>query len=263
MAWAWVVLVVVAAGIPVAVGLRSRSLKPPREPYGSPVPKLDRVDRWLYDQYQLGNLDGAQINQAVIEGRELTDPRLRPAAHGLAAAMLTGQVGVLTRRTERKLLGAVLGLMIAIAAVALATGKFTILLPAVTGVALLPVSARMWTRDRRRVERARQLNAQAARHVPIRPARMRQIDQVLQLPQEAPPPHQRPRRSAGTRAPQATSAVTLCDQVACDPRRAVPNRPQIIQPLDVQIARAVTPPARSDDSAAGRRMVNASGVAGF
>src|SRR5258708_1317098 len=36
------------------------------------------------------------------------------------------------------------------------------------------------------------------------------------------------------------SAVTLCDQVACDPRRAVPNRPQIIQPLDVQIARAVT-----------------------
>jgi hypothetical protein len=46
---------------------------------------------------------------------------------------------------------------------------------------------------------------------------------------------------AGTRAPQATSAVTLCDQVACDPRRAVPNRPQIIQPLDVQIARAVTP----------------------
>ena len=36
-------------------------------------------------------------------------------------------------------------------------------------------------------------------------------------------------------------AVTLCEQVACDPRRAVPNRPQIIQPLDVQIARAVTP----------------------
>jgi hypothetical protein len=27
-------------------------------------------------------------------------------------------------------------------------------------------------------------------------------------------------RSAGTRASQATSAATLCDQVACDPRRA-------------------------------------------
>jgi hypothetical protein len=44
--------------------------------------------------------------------------------------------------------------MIAIAAVALATGKFTMLVSAVTGVALLPVSARMWTGDRRRVERA-------------------------------------------------------------------------------------------------------------
>src|SRR5579859_7761500 len=39
----------------------------------------------------------------------------------------------------------------------------------------------------------------------------------------------------------ATSAVTVRDQVACDPRRVEPNRRQIIQPLDVQIARAVTP----------------------
>jgi hypothetical protein len=37
------------------------------------------------------------------------------------------------------------------------------------------------------------------------------------------------------------STVTLCDQVACDPRRAAPNRPQIIQPLDVRMAMAVTP----------------------
>ncbi len=158
MTWAWVVLVVVAIGIPAAVGLRSRTLKPPREPYGSPIPKLDRVDRWLYDQYQLGNLDRSRITQAVLEGRELTEPRVRPAAHGLAAAMLTGQVGTLARSKERKLLGAVLGLMIAIAAVAVATGRYAMLVPAVTGVALLPVSARMWKRDRKRVERAHQLN---------------------------------------------------------------------------------------------------------
>src|SRR5216683_4730498 len=50
-----------------------------------------------------------------------------------------------------------------------------------------------------------------------------------------------PTISAVPRTPLATSAVTLCDQVACDPRRAVPNRPQIIQPLDVQTAIAVTP----------------------
>ncbi len=159
MTWAWVVLVVVALGIPAAVGLRSRTLKPPREPYGSPIPKPDRVDRWLYDQYQLGNLDRSRITQAVLEGRELTEPRLRPAAHGLAATLLTGQVGTLAHSRERKLLAAVLGLMAVIAAVAVATGRYAMLVPAVFGVALLPVSARMWKRDRQRVARAYQLNA--------------------------------------------------------------------------------------------------------
>src|SRR5215469_1270853 len=48
------------------------------------------------------------------------------------------------------------------------------------------------------------------------------------------------RQSGGYERALATSAITLCDQAACDPRRAVPDRPQIIQPLDVQIARAVT-----------------------
>ena len=97
---AWVVLVVVAIGIPSGVWLRSRTLKPPREPYGSPVPKLDRVDRWLYDQYQLGNLDRSRVRQSVIDGRELSEPALRHAAHGLAAAMLAGQVGVLARSKQ-------------------------------------------------------------------------------------------------------------------------------------------------------------------
>jgi hypothetical protein len=159
MIWAWMVLLVVALGIPAAVGLRSRTLKPPREPYGSPIPKLDRVDLWLYDQYQLGNLDRSRIVQAVIEGRELSEPALRHAAHGLAAAMLTGQVGILARSKERQLLGAALILMIAIIAVAAATGKYAMLVPGVAGLALLPLSARMWKRDRQRVERAHQLNA--------------------------------------------------------------------------------------------------------
>lgn len=159
MVWAWVVLVVVAVGIPVTVWLRSRTLKPPREPYGSPIPKLDRVDRWLYDQYRLGNLDRSRVSQAVIEGRELSEPALRHAAHGLAAAMLTGQVGVLTRSKERALLGVAVALMIAIVAVAAAMGRYTMLMPGVVGLALLPLSARTWKRDRQRVERAHQLNA--------------------------------------------------------------------------------------------------------
>jgi hypothetical protein len=40
MAWAWVVLVLLVAVLPAAVWLRSRNLKPPREPYGSPIPRL-------------------------------------------------------------------------------------------------------------------------------------------------------------------------------------------------------------------------------
>lgn len=159
MTWAWILLTVIAAGIPIAVWRRSRTLKPPREPYGSPIPKLDRVDRWLYDQYQLGNLDRSRVSQAVMEGRELSEPALRHAAHGLAAAMLTGQVGILARSRERKLLGAVVGLMTTIIAVAAATGKYAMLVPGVAGLALLPLSARMWKRDRQRVERAHQLNA--------------------------------------------------------------------------------------------------------
>ena len=47
-------------------------------------------------------------------------------------------------------------------------------------------------------------------------------------------------QNGGYARAKATPTVTQCDQVARDPRRAVPNLPQIIQPLDVQIARAVT-----------------------
>jgi hypothetical protein len=51
-----------------------------------------------------------------------------------------------------------------------------------------------------------------------------------------------PRVYRQVRARPKPSAVTLCDQVACDPRRAAPNRPPKIQPLtlDVQMARSVT-----------------------
>ena len=155
---AWALLIVLAVGVPAAVWLRSRNLKPPREPYGSPIPKLDRVDRWLYDQYQLSNVDRSRARQAVIEGRELSEPRLRQAAHGLAAAMLTGQVGSLTRKKERILIGADLGLMVAIVVAAIVTRKYTMLPPVLAGVALLPLAARTWTRDRQRVERAQRLN---------------------------------------------------------------------------------------------------------
>jgi hypothetical protein len=158
MAWAWIVLIALI-GLPAAVWLRSRNLKAPREPSGSPIPKLDRVDRWLYDRFQLGNLDRSRIRQALIEGRELSEPALRQAAHDLAGAMLAGEVGSLTRKKERIMLGAGLCLMAAVLAVAIVTGKYEMLPTVVIGLVLLPVAARAWKRDRQRVERAHRLNA--------------------------------------------------------------------------------------------------------
>lgn len=159
MAWAWAVLIVLAVVLPAAVWLRSRNLKPPREPYGSPIPKLDRADRWLYDRYQLSNLDRSRVTQGVVEGRELSEPALREAAHGLAAALLVGEIGWLTRKKERIFLGAALCLMATILVVAIVTGKYSMLAPAVIGVLLLPLVARAWKRDRQRIERAHRLNA--------------------------------------------------------------------------------------------------------
>jgi hypothetical protein len=159
MGWAWAVLIVLVLGLPVGVFLRSRNLKPPREPYGSPVPKLDRLDRWLYDRYQLGNMERSRIRQAVIEGRELDEPRLRQAAHGLAAALLAGEVGGLTRKKERIYLSADLGLMAVILVVAILTAKYSMLASLVFGVVLIPLADRAWRRDRQRVERAHRLNA--------------------------------------------------------------------------------------------------------
>ena len=159
MVWAWAVLVLLVAVLPAGIWLRSRNLKPPREPYGSPIPRLARLDHWLYDRYQLANLDRSRVMQAVIEGRELAEPRLRQAAHGLAAAMLSGEVGAVTSRKKRIYLGADLCLIAVIVVVALVTGKYGMLAPAVVGLMLLPVAARAWKRDRERVESAHRLNA--------------------------------------------------------------------------------------------------------
>ena len=73
--------------------------------------------------------------------------------------MLTGQVGSLSRSKERLLLGAALALMIAIGAVAVANGRYAMLVPAVAGPGSASPGREDVERDRQRVERAHQLNA--------------------------------------------------------------------------------------------------------
>lgn len=157
--WAWAVVLVLAVGVPAAVWLRSQTMKPPHEPYGSPIPRLNRVDRWLYEHYQLGMMDRSRVSQAVAEGRELTEPRLREAARGLADARLIGQVGSVTRKTTWIMVGADGCLLVAGLAVALGTGRYGMLEPVIFGVPLMALAVRQSKRDRERAERARQLNA--------------------------------------------------------------------------------------------------------
>lgn len=158
MGWAWAVVLVLAVGVPAAVWLRAQTMKPPHEPYGSPFPRLNRVDRWLYEHYQLGLMDRSRVSQAVAEGRELTEPRLREAARGLADARLTGQIASVTRKTTRTIVVADGCLFAAILAVALGTGKYGMLAPLIFGGPMMALAVKQSKRGRERAERARQLN---------------------------------------------------------------------------------------------------------
>jgi hypothetical protein len=159
MAWAWLVVLALAIGLPAALWLLSRKLKPSRDAFGGPVPKFDRVGRWLYDRHQLSDLDRWRVRQAVMKGRELQEPPLRQAAHNLAGALLSGQVGSFTRANQWIWLGVNLGLITTVAIVALVTRKYEMLGSLVFAVILLPLALRAFKRTRERVEHAYRLNA--------------------------------------------------------------------------------------------------------
>lgn len=158
--WLWTVVTGIAVGVPAGAWAVTR-WHPPR-PASSPADsraRLDRIDRWLYDRYPLRVTDRWRVRQAVIEGRELSEPKLRQAARDLATALLSGQMGGLGRKATPIILGADGCLLAAILAVALATGNYGILSSVIFGVPLLALSVRGMKRTRQRLERARRLNA--------------------------------------------------------------------------------------------------------
>ena len=55
-------------------------------------PSADAVDKWLIEKYQIPGLQRWQVRDAVIYGREVTDPVLRRAAHDLAECALRGEL---------------------------------------------------------------------------------------------------------------------------------------------------------------------------
>lgn len=93
MAWALVVVVLVAVGLPLAAWWLSRDLKPAPYPLGRPGSRSDPVDRWLFSHYQLGMVDRAHVKKAVFGKGEL--PRqsaLEQAARGLALEVSSGRL---------------------------------------------------------------------------------------------------------------------------------------------------------------------------
>jgi hypothetical protein len=91
MTWAWVVIVAIAVGLPVAAWRLSRNLKPQRQRAGHLG--ADSIDRWLAEHYQLSALDRWQIEETIFrDASKLEDPRLREAARGLAAELLSGRL---------------------------------------------------------------------------------------------------------------------------------------------------------------------------
>jgi hypothetical protein len=87
MVWALVVVAVIGIGLPVGAWAVVRRLPPPR-----PVSRFGvgygQADKWLLNRYQLPPRDRWRVREAVLQGRQVGDPDLEPAAHGLASDLL-------------------------------------------------------------------------------------------------------------------------------------------------------------------------------
>lgn len=94
MAWALALVVAIGVGLPVAAWLITRRLPPPKTASRTGRGH-DAIDRWLAERYQLAWLDRSRVRTAVFRGRQVEEPHLAAAAHGLAAQVLAGRFGVL------------------------------------------------------------------------------------------------------------------------------------------------------------------------
>ena len=93
MVWAWALIVAIAVSLPSAAWWLSRNLKPPRRQVGPPG--FGHIDRWLFGHCQLGALERWRVEEAVFgDVRRLSEPRLREAARGVAAELMSGRLGV-------------------------------------------------------------------------------------------------------------------------------------------------------------------------
>lgn len=111
MAWIWVLVAVIGVGLPAVAFCLGRN--PRLRPLGAPGPHADPIDRWLFGQYRLGELDRTQVKSAVfVHGRRPDHAALQEAAHGLATEVIRGRFR--TMRWRRWWLWSFAGLGVAI-----------------------------------------------------------------------------------------------------------------------------------------------------
>jgi hypothetical protein len=87
--WALGVLVLVAVGLPLTIGLATRGMadRPPK-----PLrPGFGKTGQWLHERYGLDWRACVRIQQAVARGERVGDPALEDPAHGLAALTVSGR----------------------------------------------------------------------------------------------------------------------------------------------------------------------------
>lgn len=93
MAWALAAIVILGVGVPISAWSYTRLRPPP------PVSRLgtayDPIDKWLLQRHSLPPLDRERVRTAVLQGNQVDDPALAPAAHDLAATVLAGGFKVL------------------------------------------------------------------------------------------------------------------------------------------------------------------------
>jgi hypothetical protein len=149
--WLWLVVVGIAIGLPAA----TLALVTVRQRRG---PRLNRTDRWLYARYRLEWRDRSRVKEAVLQGRPLSEPALREAAHGLAGAMLAGQVGGLDVKIISVVIGADVSLVAAILVFVLATGNYTQVGSVIAGFLGIALAISSYARTRRRIAQGFQVN---------------------------------------------------------------------------------------------------------
>lgn len=93
MVWPlWVIVAVIAVGLPVAAWWSSRRVKPAL-PLGRPGRWAEPMERWLFERYGLGVLDRVRVRTAVFgKGQLPADSGLREPARELAAEVLAGRL---------------------------------------------------------------------------------------------------------------------------------------------------------------------------